>query len=67
MSLRWTNIEDITLALEERYPEVDILAVRFTDLWQWVQNLPGFEDSPERCNERVLEAIQAAWLEERQG
>lgn len=63
--LRWTDVEDIAIALEAHYPDVDILAVRFTDLWKWVQELPSFNDLPERSNERVLEAIQAAWLEER--
>jgi len=65
MSLQWTDVEDIALALEERCPDVDILAVRFTDLWKWVQEIPSFKDRPERSNERILQAIQAAWLEER--
>lgn len=65
MQLKWTDIHEIALALEERYEEVDILQVRFTDLWQWVQGLPGFSDDPQRCNEKILEAIQMAWLDER--
>ncbi|MDP3371922.1 MAG: Fe-S cluster assembly protein IscX [Candidatus Paracaedibacteraceae bacterium] len=63
--MRWLDIHDIAIALEETYPNVDILYVRFTDLWQWVQMLPGFEDNSDRSNERILEAIQMAWLEER--
>ena len=63
--MRWIDVYDIAIALEEAYPAVDILSVRFTDLWQWVQALPGFDDSPERSNERILEAIQMAWLNER--
>lgn len=63
--MRWTDIHDIAIALEETYPAVDILTVRFTDLWKWVQALPGFDDDSERSNERILEAIQMAWLSER--
>ncbi len=63
--MRWTDIHDIAIALEEMYPAVDILTVRFTDLWKWVQVLPGFDDDSERSNERILEAIQMAWLSER--
>lgn len=64
-SFTWTDVYDIAIALEEVHPDVDVLHVRFTDLWQWIQNLPGFEDDPNRCNEKILEAIQMAWLEER--
>lgn len=63
--MRWIDIHDIAIALEETYPAVDILTVRFTDLWKWVQDLPGFDDDAERSNERILEAIQMAWLSER--
>ena len=63
--MRWTDIHDIAIALEETYPTVDILTVRFTDLWKWVQELPGFDDDSQRSNERILEAIQMAWLSER--
>ena len=65
MSLQWTDTYDIAIALEETYPDVDILSIRFTDLWKWVQELPGFIDDPLRSNEKVLEAIQMAWLQER--
>lgn len=63
--MKWTDIYDIAIELEEAHPEVDILRVKFTDLWTWVQNLEGFADDPKKCNEKILEAIQAAWLEER--
>jgi FeS assembly protein IscX len=63
--MRWIDTYDIAIALEETYPTVDILTVRFTDLWKWVQALPGFDDDSERSNERILEAIQMAWLSER--
>lgn len=65
MALRWTDIYDIAIALEEKHPEADILRVRFTQLWQWVQELPDFSDSADKVNEKILEAIQMAWLKER--
>jgi len=63
--MRWTDIHDIAIELEERHPDADIVNLRFTDLWKWVQELPGFSDDPVKSNEKILEAIQAAWLEER--
>ena len=63
--LRWTDVQDIAIELEERYPDVDNVNLRFTDLHRWVMELPGFEDNPNRSNEKILEAIQAAWIEER--
>jgi FeS assembly protein IscX len=66
MTLKWTDTYDIAIELEEKYPDTDILHIRFTDLWQWVQDLHGFSDDPQKSNEKILEAIQMAWLEERQ-
>jgi FeS assembly protein IscX len=63
--LKWTDVYSIAIALDEAYPDVDILAVRFTDLWVWIQELPGFDDDPKKSNEKILEAIQMAWLDER--
>ncbi len=63
--MRWTDVREIAIALAEKYPGVDPLSVRFTDLHRWVRELPGFSDDPERSNEKVLEAIQMAWLDER--
>lgn len=63
--MRWTDVHDIAIELEEAHPEVDIMAVRFTDMWKWVQQLPGFNDDPEKSSEKILEAIQMAWLDER--
>ena len=63
--MRWTDVHDIAIELEERHPEVDVVNLRFTDLWKWVQALPGFSDDPSKSNEKILEAIQAAWIEER--
>ena len=62
--MKWTDTLDIAIALTERYPDVDPRTVRFTDLYQWVQGLDGFSDDPSRCGEKILEAIQAAWIEE---
>ena len=54
----------IAIELSEAYPAVDPLRIRFTDLQSWVMALPGFDDDPDRCGERILEAIQMAWLDE---
>jgi len=62
--VKWTDAEDIAVALREKFPNVDPLTVRFTDLRQWVLALPGFEDDPAASNEARLEAIQMAWYEE---
>jgi FeS assembly protein IscX len=62
--MRWTDVREIAIALAERHPGVQPLTVRFTDLHRWVRELPGFADDPARSNEKVLEAIQMAWLEE---
>ncbi len=62
--MKWTDVREIAVALVERFPDVDPLTVRFTDLHRWVRELPGFHDDPERSNEKVLEAIQMAWLDE---
>lgn len=65
MSLKWTDTRDIAIALSEAFPDVDPLTVRFTDLHRWVRELPGFDDDPNRSNEKILEAIQMTWLDER--
>lgn len=62
--LKWTDSEDIGISLYERFPDMDPLSVRFTDLRQWVVEVEGFEDDPKASNEAKLEAIQMAWLEE---
>jgi FeS assembly protein IscX len=65
MKLKWTDIRDIAIALDETHPDVDPLSVRFTDLMQWVLALEEFEDDPDHCGEKILEAIQMAWLDEK--
>ena len=66
MKLTWDDAEDLGIALQEKFPETDPLAVRFTDLHRWVTELEEFEDDPKASNEGKLEAIQMAWLEEYQ-
>ena len=66
MGLRWTDVNEIAIELEDAHPDVDVVNLRFTDLWKWVREIPGFDDDPERSNEKILEAIQMAWLEERE-
>ena len=65
MSLKWTDTLDIAIELDEQYPDTDPLRVNFVDLRNWVMALDDFDDDPEHCGERILEAIQAAWIEER--
>jgi FeS assembly protein IscX len=62
--MKWTDTLDIAIALAEAHPDVDPARVRFTDLHQWVMALPGFDDDPKRSGEKILEAIQAAWIDE---
>ena len=64
MGLRWTDSLDIALDLIELNPEVDPLKLHFTELMQWVIALENFDDDPAHCGERVLEAIQLAWISE---
>ncbi|MFA5490522.1 MAG: Fe-S cluster assembly protein IscX [Candidimonas sp.] len=60
----WTDTREIVEGLLEAHPDVDPRQIRFTDLRDWVLALPGFEDKPERCGERILEAIQMTWMDE---
>lgn len=62
--MRWTDAEEIAIALFEKYPDEDPLTVRFTDLRERVMQLDGFDDDPKASNEPKLEAIQMAWYEE---
>jgi FeS assembly protein IscX len=62
--MQWRDSEDIGIALSETFPELDPLTVRFTDLHRYVTELPGFADDPKASNEKILEAIQMAWLDE---
>jgi FeS assembly protein IscX len=62
--VKWTDAEDIALALAEKFPDVDPLTLRFTDLRERVLALEGFSDDPKTSNEPKLEAIQMAWYDE---
>ncbi len=62
--MKWKDIQDIAIALSEKHPGVDPKTVRFVDLHNYVVALPGFDDDHQRGGEKVLEAIQAAWIEE---
>ena len=63
--MKWIDVMDIAIELEETHPEVDPQYVRFTDLHDWVCELEGFDDDPDHSSEKILEAIQTAWIEER--
>jgi FeS assembly protein IscX len=62
--MKWTDSLEIAIALTDAHPDVAPTNVRFTDLMQWVLDLPGFDDDPKRCGEKILEAIQLAWIDE---
>jgi FeS assembly protein IscX len=62
--MQWRDSEDIGIALSEKFPAIDPLTVRFTDLHRYVTELPGFADDPKASNEKILEAIQMAWFDE---
>lgn len=64
MSLKWKDVHAIGEILYDRFPDKDPLGVRFTDLMRWVLEIEEFDDDPERCGEKVLEAIQMVWLDE---
>jgi len=62
--MRWIDTREIAIALADAHPEVDPERVNFVDLHRWVLALDGFDDDPKRSGEKILEAIQAAWIEE---
>jgi FeS assembly protein IscX len=64
--MHWTDTYEIAAALRDAHGEIDPLRIRFTDLHRWVTELPDFEDDPQRSNEKILEAIQMAWIDEAQ-
>jgi FeS assembly protein IscX len=66
MGLKWVDSLDIAVELDEAHPDVDPTRVRFTDLREWVMALDEFDDDPEHSGEKILEAIQMAWIEERE-
>jgi len=66
MTLKWTDSLEIAIQLDDAYPDVDPKYINFVDLRKWTLALNEFEDEPEHSGERILEAIQMAWLEERE-
>jgi len=62
--MKWTDTLEIAIALAERHPDVDPQTIRFTDLFRWVTELPEFDDDPKHSGEKILEAIQMAWIDE---
>ena len=62
--MKWTDTRRIAVSLADKYPDVDPKTIRFTDLHQWVMGLEGFSDAADRSGEKILEAIQLAWIEE---
>ncbi len=62
--MRWTDTLQIAEALYDKYPDIDPLTIRFTDLHNWVLELDGFDDDPRHSGEKILEAIQMAWIDE---
>ena len=65
MTLKWTDVLEIAIELEDAHPDIDLMHVNFVDLRNWVMALDDFDDDPEHCGERILEGIQMAWIEER--
>ncbi|ETA84439.1 MULTISPECIES: Fe-S cluster assembly protein IscX [Eikenella] len=62
--MKWTDTQRIAEELFDRHPEIDPKTVRFTQLRQLILDLPEFDDDPQRCGERILEAVQQAWIDE---
>ena len=67
MVLKWVDSLDIAIELDEAYPDVDPRYVNFVDLRKWILDLEDFDDDPEHSGERILEAVQLAWIEEKEG
>ena len=64
MIMKWTDINELAIELAEAHPEIDPRRINFVDLMKWVLDLPDFDDDPKHCGEKVLEAIQQAWIDE---
>jgi len=62
--MKWTDVEEIAIQLSEVHEDVDPTRVNFVDLMNWIKSLPEFDDDPAHCGERILEAIQQAWIDE---
>ena len=62
--MKWTDVSELAVELSEAHPDVDPLKLNFVDLMNWVIALPGFDDTTSHCGEKILEAIQQAWIDE---
>jgi FeS assembly protein IscX len=62
--MKWTVVLTLAIELAQTHPDIDPKTIRFTDLHRWVVELPGFDDDPKRSGEKILEAIQQAWIDE---
>lgn len=62
--MKWTDVYEIAIQLADAYPDTDPQYVNFVDLHRWICELDGFDDDPHRSGEKILEAIQSAWMEE---
>ncbi len=62
--MKWTDSLEIAIQLADAYPDIDPKTIRFTDLREWVMALPEFDDEPSRSGEKILEAIQMAWIDD---
>ncbi|MDR2113113.1 MAG: Fe-S cluster assembly protein IscX [Candidatus Accumulibacter sp.] len=62
--MKWSDINEIAIGLAETRADVDPAKVNFVDLMRWVMELPGFDDDPRHCGEKILEAVQQAWIDE---
>ncbi|HET7548500.1 MAG TPA: Fe-S cluster assembly protein IscX [Usitatibacter sp.] len=62
--MKWTDTAEIAIALADAHPGIDPMRVNFVDLHRWVTELEGFDDDPKRSGEKILEAIQQAWIDE---
>lgn len=62
--MKWVEVQEIAIQLVDAHPDVDPTKLNFVDLMRWVMALPEFDDDPKHCGERILEAIQQAWIEE---
>ena len=63
--MKWTDVNEIAIALDENYPDEQVLSLSFVRLHEMVLGLDGFDDNPDKSNEKILEAIQMAWLDEK--
>jgi len=62
--MKWTDVNDIAIELSDAHPAIDPMKINFVDLRNWVLALPDFADDPKHCGEKILEAIQQAWIDE---